>query len=176
MMTTREVVLQNVALGAYQNKIKRFEMVELGGTNGIANGTLGRVSFNDQPQLRDQPNQIIIILNIELFLNSTYANSQFTNTLPGIPAAELPKGVLVLYINGEESVHLIPLAKLVHINDQLSPYQWDLQGFDRLSNVDWDKSYVQFSSATAGGPYVAPFGVTYLRFQVDPTTGNWIEK
>lgn len=181
-MTPREIILQNISIGAMQGKIKRFEIVELGSTTGIPTGTTGRVPFQDQPQLRNQPNQIIVIVNVELFLDTVYANSQYTNTIVGFPAADLPNAVLVLYINGEESVHYLPLAKLNHIDDLTNAFQRELQGFDRLTNVDWDKSYVQFSAATTGGPYIIPFGITYLRFQVDPTQRNqdgtpvWIEK
>lgn len=175
-MTTRELILKNITLGAIAGKIKRFEIVELGGVNGVPNGLIGRAAFEDQPQLRDQSNQVIIITNIELFVDTVYRNSQYTNALPGFPPGEIPKACLVMYVNGEESARLIPLAKLNHINDQLNPFEFDNPGFDNLQNVDWDKSYVQFASATAGGPYVIPFGVSYLRFQLDPVSNSWVEK
>lgn len=163
--------------------IKRFQIVELGGAGGIANGTTGRVNFLDQAQLRNQPGQIVIITNIEIFMDSVYSHSQVTNSIVGFPAADLPKAVLNLYVQNEETIFYLPLAKLNHVDDGLSPFQWDLQGFDRLPDVAWDKSFVQFSAATAGGPYVIPFGVTYYRFKFDPAAmdssgqvGCWMEK
>lgn len=177
-MTNTEVILQNLSIGQLQGKIKRYEMIELGGPGGIAAGTTNRVNFEDQPQLRTQPNQIIIIRNIEIFLVTTYSNSQFTPALVGIPAAEIPKLVLVLSTNGEEAIHYLPLAKLHHIDDGVvNPFQWDLQGVDNLYGVEWNKSYVQYSVASAGGPYIIPFGISYYRFQKDPTMPDkWIEK
>lgn len=160
------------------NNIKRWELVEL----TVPNGTLGRVTFNTIPQLRNQPDQIIVINDIDVFPETSYGNSQQTSTLPGLPGADIPKAVLVLYVNGEESIKMIPLAKLIHVNDFTNPYQENIFGFDGLTNVDFDKSYVQFSTASAGGPYVIPFGVTYIRLVKSATgvpsststpTGNW---
>ena len=142
-----------------QSKIKRFELVEL---TVPANAT-GRVTFNTIPQLRNQSNQNIYIKRIAVFLDTVYAFSQTTNSIPGMAAAELPKAVLVLYVNGEESVHMIPLAQLNHINDAASPFQQDAIEFDDLTNVDFDKSYVQFNQPAAAAQYVIPFGITYLR-------------
>lgn len=173
-MTQRELILQSLSVGSLQGKIKRTELVEL----SVPNATIGRATFTDQPQLRDQSNQIIIIQNVECFAVTAYANSQVNNAVAGFPSGDMPKGVLVLYVNGEESVRMIPLVKLNHIDDGgTTPFQRDLQGFDMLSNVDWDKSFVQFSSATSGATVVLPFLVTYLRFMVDPMDSQrWIER
>jgi hypothetical protein len=178
-MTNTEIVLQQISIGQLQGRIKRYEMIELGAASGgIPTGQTGRFNFLDQPQLRNQPNQVIIIRDIEIFPVTSYAASQYTNGVVGLPIAEIAKVVLVLYINGEESVKYIPLAKLNHIQDATpAVFQQALQGFDNLSNVDWDKSYVQYNSASANGPYIIPFGITYFRFQRDPTNvNNWIEK
>lgn len=171
-----QVARQALSLGQMEGKIKRFELVELGLPGGIPNGSTGRINFQDQAQLRNQPGQIIIITAIELYLDTVYAKSQFNNTLPGFPPADLPNAVLCLYVDGEESIHYIPLSKLNHIDDGVNPFQWDLEGVDRLSNVDWDKSYVQFSAATTGGPYIIPFGVKYFRFKFDPALNILVEK
>lgn len=175
---TTSMLINNISIGQLQGKIKRWEMVEVGASsNGIPNAQTGRFNLDDQPQLRNQPGQIIIVRNIELFVDSSYSFSQIKNGVAAIPANEIPKIVLVLYINGEESIKYIPLAKLLHIDDGLTPFQWDIQGVDNLSNVEWDKCYVQYNSASAGGPYIIPQGITYFRFQKDPTNpNNWIEK
>lgn len=168
-MTNLELALSQVSISALQGKIKRYELVELGGTAGIPNGSTGQIFFTDQAQLRNQADQIIIITNIEVFPVSVQGASQFNPAIAGFPVTEVPKATLNLYIGNELSVHLIPLAKLIHVNDFLSPSQFWMEGFDKLSEVSWDKSFVQFNAATAGGPYVIPFGVSYLRFKRDPS-------
>lgn len=151
---------------------KRFELVELTVPVGIAAGN--RVPFNTIPQLRNQANQTITIKDIATYLVTSYGHSQVNNTVAGMPAAELPKCVLVLYVNGEESIKMIPLAELLHVNDATNPFQENWYPFDDLTNVDWDKSYVQFNAAAAGTPYVIPFGIRYIRFMKN-TTGEWVE-
>ena len=164
-----------------ESKIKRFELVEM----VIPAATTGRVNFTTIPQLRNQPDQLISIQNIEIFSINTYANSQQTNAIPGLPLADIPLAVLVLYVQGEESIKMIPLAKLIHITDGTpTPFQQMIDGFEDLSNVDFDKSYVQYSAASNGAVYVIPFGITYTRFQKSATglptitstpDGNWFK-
>ena len=160
--------------------VNRYELVEL----TVPAATLGRVTFQTIPQLRNQPDQIIQINAIHIFPITSYANSQATSVLPGMPAADIPKAVLVLYVNGEESIKMIPLAQMIHINDFASPYQEQLWLFDQLKNVDFDKSYVQFAVASDAAAYVIPFGINYIRFVKGnangfPTAsaiaaGNWV--
>lgn len=144
--------------------IKMFEIVEL-----LVNANQpGRFYFETQPQLRNQSDQTIIIKGVKVYLDTAYSNSQQTPAVVGLAGTELPKAVLTLYINGQENVKEIPLAELVNINDQANPFQQTIEGMADLNNVDWAKSYVQFSVAAAGTPYVIPFGVTYLRLLRDP--------
>ena len=153
------------------NKIKMFELVEL----TVTGNNPGRFTFVTQPQLRNQADQIIIIRGIKVYLDTVYSNSQVDASLVGFAATELPKAVLVLYINGQENVKMIPLAELVNINDGTNPHQQEIEDFADLNNVAWEKSYVQFSVAAAGAPYVIPFGIAYLRMQRDPSNpDNWI--
>jgi hypothetical protein len=140
-------------------KIARYEGIEL-----LVSATAGqRVSFTDIPELRTDAGQQVFIKNVEVFPLSAYSASQLNPSVPGMPNAELPKAVLVLYVMGEERIHLIPLAKLIHIQDGVVPFQQQEVAFDDLNRVDWTKSYVQFSANPAGGPYVIPFGVTYVK-------------
>lgn len=163
-----------------EKDIKRFELVEL----TIPANTVGRVNFQTVPQLRNQPDQIIIIRGIKVFPITSYGNSQYTSSIPGFPAADIPKAALVLYINGEESIHYLPLAELINVNDFSSPYQEQISALADLTNVDFDKSYVQFSTASNAGVYVIPFGISYDRLvksasgmplQTNTPTGNWIQ-
>lgn len=156
------------------NSIKRFELVEL----TIPTNRAGRFNFVTQPQLRSQPDQIIYVTGIEVYPDVVYSNSQVTAATPGVPVTELIKAVLVLYVNGEESIKMIPLPQLSHVNNTNQPsiFQQEIQTFATLENVAWEKSYVQFSVAAAGATYVIPFGITYIRQQRDPSNPEkWID-
>lgn len=128
-----------------------------------------QVTFDTIPMLRNQLNQVVYIKDIQVFLVTTYAAGQKNQGVPGLPATELPKGVLVLYTNDILGVKMIPLAQLVHIDDGTNPFQQEIEGFDDLQGVDWDKSYVQFSSAPANTPYIIPFGVKYVKVKQSTT-------
>ena len=156
------------------DKIKRFELIEL----TIAVNQPGRVYFVTQPQLRNQPDQIITIKGIQVYQDTIYSFSQVTGTIPGMALAEAIKAALVLYVDGEETIKLIPLPQLINQNNtnQPSVFQQEIQTFADLNNVAWDKSYVQFSVAAAGAPYVIPFGITYLRMRRNPSNPDqWID-
>ena len=162
--------LKNKTFTMQTNSIKRYEMVEL----TIDQNQPGRFNFVTQPQLRTQPDQIIFVTGIEVFDVNSFSNSQVTAAVAGCPTAEIPKAVLVLYVNGEESVKNIPLAQLMHVNATNQPaiFQQEIQTFANLQNVAWEKSYVQFSVAAAGAPYVIPFGITYIKQVRDPVNGK----
>jgi len=156
-------------------KIKRLELVEL----TVPGGATGRVTFQTIPQLRNQANQVIIIKSISVFDIYSYAYSQVTNSIPGMDYNEWYKAVLVLYVNGEESIKMIPLTMLsavatTALSGQPIPYLNNILSFDDLTNVDWDKSYVQFNQPAAASTYVIPFAITYIRMQVNPS-GGWQE-
>lgn len=156
------------------DKIKRFELVEL----TISANQPGRFNFVTQPTLRNQPDQIITIKGIHVYPNTVYSNSQTSAAVVGVALTEIIKAVLVLYVDGEESVKNVPLAQLIHINDTNQPsiFQQEIQMFADLNNVSWEKSYVQFSVAAAGTPYVIPFGIEYLRLRRNPNKiGEWID-
>lgn len=164
-----------------EQSIKRWEMIEM----QVPALSLGRVSFGGPiAQLRNQPDQIIVIKGIEIFPVTSYANSQQTNSLPGLPAADIKKAVLVLYVDGSESIKMIPLVKLIHVNDLAGPFEENSLSFEDLTNVDFDKSYVQFSSASNAAAYVIPFGISYMRLVKNATgmpsstttpTGNFLQ-
>lgn len=148
-----------------EQMIKRWELVEL----IIPAATTGRVTFQTIPQLRNQTDQIIVIRDIEVFTVSSYANSQQNGSLPGMPVADVPLAVLVLYVNGEESIKNIPLSMLIHVDDFANVYHERIFSFDALQNVDFDKSYVQYSAASTNANYVIPFGISYMRLVKSPT-------
>ena len=143
--------------------IKRYEIIE---TIIAANAT-GAVPFPDVPNLRNQTDQRIIVKDLEFFPDYVYARSFLNTTVIGTPVTEIPKIAIVLYVNGEESIRRIPLAK---INYSQAPgvatvFQMERVAFDQLENVDWPKSYIQFNAAASATQYVLPIGVTYLKFK-----------
>lgn len=139
-----------------QNKIRRYEQVEF----QVNSGAPTKVMFQDLPNLRNQPGNRIIIKDIEVTPVTVMPTSP--NGVAVSPLTELKKAVLVLYVQGEESVNRVPLLKLVRTDDGgTTPFQQKWESFADLQNVDWAKSYVLFSSAPAGTPYVILFGVEY---------------
>lgn len=167
-LTTRKKYVMQI------EKIKRFELVEL----TISSNNPGRFTFTTQPELRNQPDQIIIVKGISVYPVTLYSNSQVNGAVAGVANTEIPKAALVLYVNGEESIKLIPLAQLIHTQTTgaTSLFQQEIQQFGDLENVSWDKSYVQFSVAPAGSPYIIPFGIEYLRMIRDPANpARWID-
>jgi hypothetical protein len=154
-------------------KFKRFELVEV----PVAANATGQVKFPTLDKLRNQANQIIIIKSISIYPITAYANSQTTNTVPGMAATEIPKTALVLYVDGEESIRLIPTAQLININDGTVPFQQQIQPFDDLTDVIFDSSYFQFNAPAAATAYVIPVGIVYIRLKKNPANPNeWIEK
>lgn len=145
--------------------VKRLEIIEL----LVPANSQGRVTFQTVPQLRNQSDQRIIIQRIEVFTIGIYANSQSNNTLPGLPLADVPKAALVLHVNGVESIRMIPIARLmpVALNAAGNYDVFQSIEFEDLENVDFSKSYVQFSSASDAADYVIPFSVSYLRFSTN---------
>lgn len=143
--------------------IKRYEMIE----TIIQAGATGAVPFPDVPNLRNQTDQRIVVMDLEFFPDYVYARSFLNTTVIGTPVTEIPKIAIVLYVNGEESIRRIPIAK---INYSQAPgvatvFEMERVSFDNLENVDWPKSYIQFNAAAQAVQYVLPIGVTYLKFK-----------
>lgn len=168
-------IIAGFSPGQMMGRIKRWETVEL---TVPPNQPQGRVSFDDQPQLRNQANQIIIITDVEVFLDTVVANSQETPTIPGMAAVDLPLAVLTLNVGNEETIFQIPLGRINKMNDFINPFIWKPEGFLYLVDVNWDKCYVQFSAAPTATTFIIPFGVSYFRFKKDPNskTEKWVER
>ncbi|MES3018585.1 MAG: hypothetical protein V4721_12430 [Bacteroidota bacterium] len=143
--------------------IPRYEMIEI----IVPAGTVGQVPFPDVPNLRNQQDQEIVILDIEFFPVYAYGASYLNNTIPGTPFAELPKAAMILYVNGEESIRRIPLSKINYSQNAGvgATFEQERVPFAQLRKIDFPKSYVQFNAALVGLPYVMPFGITYLKYK-----------
>jgi|SRR5580700_4668694 hypothetical protein len=141
----------------------RYEMVE---QQIAANSTQTRFNFNDQPQLRTDQTQDVIIQGLETYTITDIPLSPNAVALP--TAVQLKATYLVLYVNGEESIYRIPLVKLHTINnfaDAFNNGEADTPRFENLL-VDWTKSYL-FTPAAYGGGVFATFsfliGVVYKK-------------
>lgn len=138
----------------------------------------GQFNFVTQPNLRNQADQIVFIQGIQIFPDTAYSNSQTSGGIAGVAVAELPKAVLCLYVQNELSLFRIPLPMLVNTQDTANPsiFQQEIISFDNLPNVVWEKSFVQFSVAPVGAPYVIPFGINYIReIRSASKPADWIE-
>lgn len=142
--------------------ISNWEVVEV----PVPANATGRIPFVQQDKLRNQADQIVWVQNMEAFPDSSYAFSQKTNTIPGMPATEIPKIAVVIVASGWEKQHLIPLSKFIKVNDLISPFQFWMQYFNTMEDVQWESCYLQYNSTGAAFAYVVPFGVTYLKANV----------
>lgn len=152
--------------------IKRFELVEL----VIPAGSTGnRFPYPDIPQLRDDTTQDIIIRSLRSYTVETMPLSAQGNAVS--TTAQLLNCFLVLYINGEESMRLIPLIQLNTLAQSASNgttiYQQDETEVENLQ-VDWNKSYIQMATppGTVGAPnaqFSIMLGVSYKKLPA----GTW---
>jgi len=132
------------------------ELIEIPVT---ANGVT-RINIPDIQQLRSQQGQVIIVKGIRTITAKVLTNAPITGSVVS-PIAELRKASLVLYADGWEKGHLIPLLTMVDEADADAttattiPYRFKTTKFDDWKNVDWSKSYIQFSNGTVSAtqPY-----------------------
>lgn len=135
-----------------QNAVKRFQFVEI---NVALNAVAGSKLFiKDQPQLRTQTDQLVIIEAIE-----TYDVAALAVSPAGVPmptTAQLANVVLNINIQGYDNIQYVPLTKMVAQASSDTAVQriWSQSGrmeFDELWGVDWTKSYLQFGAPQAAG-------------------------
>lgn len=130
-----------------------------------ANG-LTRVAIPDIQQLRSMVNQMIVIKGIRIITDNILTNAP-TNGAITAPLAELQKMSLTLYSEGWERGQLIPILVLNDLSGDGTgvPFRFHPTKFNNWKNVDWSKSYLQFSNGTssAGSPYTVLFDVQYLK-------------
>lgn len=140
----------------------------------ITQAGLGRVFIPDIPQLRNQPDQKIVIKGIRLIVNTVLQNAP-TSGLALVGVAELQTMSLVLYSEGWEKGFLIPLLTLNDMDDGgTTPFRYLPTRFANWQNVDWNKSYIQYSNGTSSvGNNALVLDVQYLRLdaQGNPVIG-----
>lgn len=127
--------------------------------------------------LQNQTDQIIIIKAMRIIPNTVLANGPvqgFTNAV----LTEIQKASLVIYSQGWIKGQLIPLGTLIDTFTEGSGIPWRPRTarFDSWTNVDWEKSYIQYSNSTpsSGAAYTFILEVEYQKFRKD-SNGNMIE-
>lgn len=127
---------------------------------------VSKVTIPDIQQLRSMVGQVIIIKALRLITASVLANAP---TVGGVnaPDTELVKISLVLYCEGWEKAQLIPIFTL---NDMFTegsgtPWRAKTTRFDNWKNVDWSKSFLQYSNGTpsSGAAYTVILEAEYVK-------------
>jgi len=130
-----------------------------------ANGR-GNVPFPDVQQLRSLTTQRIIIKAMRLITADVLVRGPLTGNVTA-PVAELQKISLVLYCEGWQKAVYLPILVL---NDMTLPagaipHRYHQTRFNNWENVDWSKSFLQFSNGTvsANAPYAVLLDVEYIK-------------
>jgi len=142
------------------------ELIEI----AVASGAT-QVTLPDVPQLRNQGDQVIVIKSIRLITAKVLSNAPTLGTAT-TSLTDLKKMSLILYSQGWEKGHLIPLLVLNDVCDSDStaattiPYRTSSTRLNDWTDVDWNKSKLMFSSGTsASGASACLLEVEYQRFQ-----------
>lgn len=129
-------------------KANRYQLIEtIIPAAGLALGQ--QLFFQDQPQLRTQADQTVIISGIEAFdINTVAAGPSGTVTAS---EADLQNAYLVLNVAGTDNLKYIPFVKMKSIQTNgagaarsSAQIPFELDGLDR---IDWTKSYIQAAGA-----------------------------
>jgi len=114
--------------------------------------------FPDNQQLRSLIGQNIIIKKMRLVTAKVLTNAPILGTAV-TPLIDLRKMVLVLYAEGWEKGHNIPVLSLNDFADGDSavattiPYRNTPSAFDSWKNVDWSKSKLVFANGTSAAAF-----------------------
>lgn len=123
----------------------------------------------DNNQLRSVVGQTIVIKGIRLITDKVLADA-VNFALPNAPLADLINMVLVIYCEGWERAQMIPLLVLNDMADADAtaattiPYRNKATKFDNWRNVDWAKSFFQWTSGnSAQSDFCVIFDVEYVK-------------
>lgn len=143
-------------------RTKRFQLVELIIPASVT-GNNQQTYFQNQPQLQSiSGDRRIFMKGLATYSQDTLASSPLTTASPVATAADLLNGVLVLSVDGEYSMNMIPLSDLCRTQTtSLTPSNFDLFLIDDVFKIDWTKSYVQTIVAPAIVPFSYIFAVYY---------------
>lgn len=115
-----------------------------------ANSTATRFQFNDQPQLRTDQTQDVVIQSMQIYDITDVPLSP--NNVAVSTAAFMRQTYLVMYIDGEESIYRIPLVDMHITSNGTDPFQYEMDLFDNLL-IDWTKSYFFTPAPYAAGVF-----------------------
>lgn len=125
-----------------------------------------RVNFPDQQQLRSTTTQRIVVKAIRLITPDVLTNAPLTGNV-NAPITELQKISLVIYCEGWEKAQYIPILTLndMQLNGGTAPNAQSMTKFSDWVNVDWPKTFLQFSNTTvsAGTPYSVLLDILYIK-------------
>lgn len=136
----------------------------------VLDNGLQRVNFPDVQQLRSMANQVIIVKGIDLITPTTLSNGPITG-LACAPLTELVKISLVIYCEGWEKAQFLPILTLnsMAVPTVAQPYAQNKTKFANWRNVDWSKTYLQYSNGTvsAGTDYAVLLNVQYEKLNAE---------
>lgn len=151
-------------------KLKRYELVEIA---IAANNGADQFPILDQPDLRDDTTQDIIIQGLETFSVDTMPLTPDGNAVASMD--QLMNSFLVLYIDGEESVYRIPMVRLLNVFGNSLAAPGVLANFQELDlenlRIVWNKSYIHLG-ASFGTNFTAFSYVLGVRYKKLPP-GTW---
>lgn len=144
----------------------------------IASGATGRVTLPDVPQLRNQGDQVVVIQTVRLISPKVLTHGVTTGTA-ATPLADLRKISFTIYSQQWEKGQYIPILLLNDQQDSDStaattiPFRAQPTRFANWKDVDWNKSYLQFSNnQSASQDSTLMLEVEYLKFQ-KKQDGTW---
>lgn len=136
----------------------RFQIIEIP-VPAAGVGLLGRIKIEDQPQLRTQSDQTVVIQAIQTYDIITNPLSPTGKPLPSV--AQLSNAYLVLNIFGYENLQSIPMNVMNNtISSDTSVQRFYTDRLFRINEqfrVDWTKSYILTTAAIA-----SPANVSFL--------------
>lgn len=145
-------------------KTKREQIVELLIPATIT-GNNQQTYFQNQPQLQSvMGDRRVYIKRIEAYTDENLIGSPLSNGVAMATAADLQNAVLVLSIEGENQINMIPLADLSTVyssSASTTPVNYQPFLLKNQFRVDWSKSYVQTITAPVAVPFTYVFRVDY---------------
>lgn len=139
---------------------------------------LQKVFFPDVNNLRATQNLGIVVKVIRLITLETLSNGVLSG-LANAPVTELQKITLVLYCEGWEKAVYIPVLFLndMQLPGGTFPHRYSGTRFADWQNIDWTKSFLQYSNTTTSDigetdGYVVTFDVEYVKID---SQGNVIK-
>lgn len=139
-------------------KTTRFQMIEIP-VPAAGVGVNGKVPIQDQPQLRTQTDQVVVIQSLQSFDVVAVPKAPSGATAPSV--SQMQNAYLVLNIYGYENLQYIPLNLLNNIKSSDTSVQRfftdRLFELNQQFRVDWTKSFILTMAAIG-----ASSGVSFL--------------